>query len=102
MSGQFGIKETVDVLKASGDVSVISLRAVKKATAGGKFDPAVFGAAMATELMTNPQAIEDLKAAAENIGDVPKELKDLQMGEIFELVTAAGAIAAKCSAEASA
>lgn len=100
MVGAYGTKETKELFAAMGDVSVLVFRAQKQARgADGKLDAQKLAQAIVAQLMTTPAVIEDLKAAADNISDVPKELKDLSLGEIFDLMSTAGGIAARCAAE---
>jgi hypothetical protein len=96
----YGIKETGDVLTAAGDLAVIVYKAKKEATGpDGRLDVSKLSQAIATELMMQPAVLDDLKAAADNVSDVPKELKDLSLAEVFQLLTVAGGVAAKCAAE---
>ena len=88
-----GIKETVDVLDAMGSLSVLIYKAQKD---GGSAQE--IGQRIATALMTSPETINALKAAADGIKDVPAELKDLSLTEILQLLATAGKIAADCSA----
>ena len=98
----YGVKETGEVLTAAGDIAVICFKAHKAATgADGKIDVQKLGQGIATELMLNPVALADLKAAYENISDVPKEVKDLTFTEGLQLVAIAGAVAAKAAAAVS-
>lgn len=98
MADEYGIKETVDLFRAAGDVAVVVYKAQAAARGpDGKIDAQKLGTALAAAVMSNPQVIEDVKAAAEGIGDVPKEIKDLSLGEIFTLLGEAGKIAAACS-----
>jgi hypothetical protein len=69
---------------------------VYKAQKGGG-SASEIGQRIAAALMTNPQAILDLKAAADGISLVPAELRDLSLTEILELLATAGSIAAECS-----
>lgn len=104
MAEAYGIKETVELLAAAGDVAVVAYKAQKQATdpATGKIDIQKLGAALAALLMTSPEVIADLKAAADNISDVPKEIKDLSLLEGLQLATECGKISAKCVAGISA
>jgi len=89
----YGITETGAVLIAAGDLAVVIFRAKKQATGpDGKLDATKLGQAVATQLMLNPTALNDLEAAAGNIGDLPKELKDLSLAEVFQLLTVAGSL----------
>lgn len=89
-----GITESLDVLRASKTVAVL----VYKAQKGGA-NPQQIAQRLASELIANPQAIEDLKAAAENVGEVPAEMKDLSLLEAFRFIAEAGKLAAEAAAE---
>ena len=100
MADAYGIKETVEFFAAAGVVAVVAYMAQKQATGpDGKVDVQKLATALATLLMTNPQVITDLKAAAANISDVPKELCDLTLMEGLTLTSECGKIAARCVAE---
>lgn len=95
-----GIEATTKLLKASGDIAVIVYRAQKSARkADGSIDTAALGSALAAQLMANPAAIDEIKAAASSVNQVPSEIKDLTFTEGLQLIGAAGGIAAKCAAE---
>lgn len=91
MSGTYGIKETKEVVTAMKQASIVSYKSIVK-NADGSINYASSGSAFATQLMLNPTIQADMKAAIENIGDVTKEIKDLQWGEAAEL-------AAHCATE---
>jgi hypothetical protein len=100
MPEAYGIKETSEILKAAGDLAVVVYQAKKQATDDtGKLDASKLGASIAASIMANPAILDDLKAAADNISDVPKELKDLSLGEIMQLVSVSGSVAAKCATQ---
>lgn len=89
-----GIKETKEVFKASKTVSVL----VYKANAqGGTLQEKAQRIGMA--LIANPAALADLDAAYKDIGQVPAEVKDLQLGELLELGAYAGSLAAEAHTE---
>ena len=94
MAGEYGIKETLDVFRASQRLAVI----VYKARDGGG-DAAQIANRMAMAIMANPQAIADLKAAFDGIATVPKEVSDLSFGEVMELVAECGKLAADATKE---
>ncbi|MCK6470884.1 MAG: hypothetical protein L6Q38_02515 [Nitrospira sp.] len=89
-----GIKESLEVLRACKDVAVLVYKAKK---AGGSV--AELGQRIAGLLMTNPQAVQDLQNAAEGIGEVPAEMKDLSLLEAFQFIAEAGKLSAEAAAE---
>jgi len=94
MANERGIKETTEVLDAMGALAVLVYKAQKNADGVQEI-----GAEIAKQLMVSPQTIQALKDAADGIKEVPAEMKDLTLGETFELVAAAGRVAASCSSE---
>jgi hypothetical protein len=101
LTGQhYGTTETKELLVAMGGVAVIVAKAQKAARgADGKINGQALGQAIAAEVMSNPKLVEDLKSAAAGIADVPKELKDLSLVEIFDLLATAGQVASACAAQ---
>lgn len=98
MAGEFGTKETSEVINAMGDTAVVVYKAQKSARkADGSFDVQALAAQLAAQLMGNPQVIDSLKAAFDGIKLVPSELKDLSLTEILQLATTAGLAATKAS-----
>lgn len=96
----YGTKELEEVLTASGDLAVLFYRAQKEARKpDGSIDFQKLGQCIVAEAMKNPEIIEDVKLAVEGIGQVPKEIKDLDLAEALKVVAFAGAVAAKCAAE---
>lgn len=89
MAEVIGIKETLDVIRAASDLAVMVFRVQK---GGGA--PAEIARKLVVALIANPNAINSLKEAADGIGQVPAEIGDLTMKEIFELVREAGKLAA--------
>ena len=47
--------------------------------------------------MAAPGALDNLKAAYDGIGNVPKEVRDFTLGETFEVMAHAGACSAKAA-----
>jgi hypothetical protein len=92
MADEKGIKEITEVLEAAGALSVL----VYKVQKGGG-TPSEIGQRIAIALMQNPDVITKLKVAADGIGEVPAEAKDLTMIEGLQLIAVAGKIAAECA-----
>lgn len=88
-----GINDTVELLDASGEIAVIVYKAQKNAANASEV-----GTRIAAYIMAHPEVIAKLKAAADGISEVPAEIKDLSLVEILDLMSKAGAIAAKSAA----
>lgn len=100
MSEIHGTKELQEVLTAAGDVSVLIYRAQRDARKpDGSIDFQKFGKAIVAEAMMRPEVIESVKAAMENIKEVPAEVRDLDLAEALKVVAFAGQVAAKAAAE---
>lgn len=84
-----GIKETLDVIRAASDLAVLVFKVQK-----GGGTPSEIAQKLVAALIANPNVINSLKEAADGIGQVPAEIRDLTMKEIFELVREAGKLAA--------
>lgn len=89
-----GIKESLELLRAAKDLSVL----VYKARKGGG-TPSELAQRIAAGLIANPQTLDDLKVAADGINEVPAELKDLNLLEAFQFIAEAGKLAAEAAAE---
>lgn len=104
MPEEYGIKESVEVLEAMGDSSVLCFEGVKavKALADGASvaeKAQAFAQAIAAKVMTHPKYMDDFKKAFDQIELVPKEIRDLSFGEVIELATASGRIMLRCTNE---
>lgn len=84
-----GTKEIVELLRAAQALAVL----VHRAQRGGG-SAAEIGQRIAGELLASPQTVAALKAAADGIGDVPAEAKDLSFAEALELIAECGRLAA--------
>lgn len=91
MAEQVGITETTAVLEAIGDVVPLILAEVRK---GGS--PAEIGTRVAVSLMQHPDVIEKVKNAAQNVGELKKEIEDLTIMEGFDIATVALGVVKKC------
>ncbi len=89
-----GIKESLELLRASKDLSVLVYKAQKS---GGT--PSELAQRIATGLIANPHMLDNLKIAADGIGEVPAEMKDLNMLEAFQFIAEAGRLAAEAAVE---
>lgn len=88
-----GITDTVELFDAAGEIAVLVYKAQK-----GAANPGEVGTRVAAYIMAHPETIAKLKSAADGISEVPAEIKDLSLVEILELMSKAGAIAAKAAA----
>ncbi len=92
-------KETKELLVAAGDIAVVIFKAQKTARkSDGSLDAQSFAQNIAAQLMTQPQVVDHLKAAFENVSAVPQEVKGLGMMGAFDLISTAGMVAARCAA----
>lgn len=78
---KLGIKETQEALVALGAIAVVARKAFRES--GG--DMAKFPAALAAQLMTNPEAMTAVKAGYEGANQIIPELKDLDGFEALAL-----------------
>jgi hypothetical protein len=104
MAEEYGIDNTVEVLESMGDSSVLMYAGVKAAsalpdTASTAEKAQAFAQAVAAKVMLNGKYIENYKKAMNDIGIVPKELKDLSFGEIVTMAQAAGNVMIRCANE---
>jgi hypothetical protein len=77
----YGIEETKEVVTAMGDAAVVCRKAVKSVDETKPLGDQVqaFVTALVPVLMAKPQFIADFKAAFDNVGQVPSEIKDLSL-----------------------
>lgn len=77
---KLGIKETKDALEALNKISLLLIKHLKD---GAQLKDAL---EMATEVMAGAELKTAVAEAFKGITAIPSELKDLDSGEIFELV----------------
>jgi len=94
MPEQKGIKETTELLVAMGSLAVVAAKAVKSGGSASDISTRI-----ATQIVANPRLMLELKAAADNISEVPAEAKDLTVTESLELCTVALVITQKALSE---
>lgn len=98
MASTHGTQQTKEMLVAMKEVACIVQKAKKAADAKGT-GVAGIGTELVPLLMGNPAVLAKLQVAAQGASEIPAELKDLQFGEIMDLIAEAGKLAQEAASE---